>query len=107
MSFRLSGAHREALDDLGGIERLLAEAVRLAGLAAVASVHHRFEPQGVSAALILAESHIAIHTWPEDGTAYTTLTSCREVTEPVVERIESLMVRALGADAAVHAAVVL
>jgi S-adenosylmethionine/arginine decarboxylase-like enzyme len=30
---------------------------------------HRFEPQGVTAIALLAESHLSIHTWPEHGYA--------------------------------------
>ena len=38
-----------------------------AGLTVVGERFHQFEPQGVTGAVILAESHLAIHTWPEIG----------------------------------------
>ncbi|MEM1515253.1 MAG: adenosylmethionine decarboxylase [Candidatus Bathyarchaeia archaeon] len=37
------------------------------GLHTVSSIFHQFEPYGVSAAYILCESHLSIHTWPECG----------------------------------------
>ena len=43
------------------------DGVRAAGLTIVGDRFHQFEPQGVTGAVILAESHLAIHTWPEFG----------------------------------------
>ncbi|MEO1175408.1 MAG: S-adenosylmethionine decarboxylase, partial [Myxococcota bacterium] len=37
---------------------------------------HRFEPQGLTATVVLAESHIALHSWPEDGTLFFDIASC-------------------------------
>ena len=37
------------------------------GLTVVGDSFHQFEPQGVTGTVLLAESHIAIHTWPEAG----------------------------------------
>jgi len=38
-----------------------------AGLTAVGDKFHQFAPQGVTGMVLLAESHLAIHTWPETG----------------------------------------
>ena len=38
-----------------------------AGLTVVGDRFHQFEPQGVTGTVLLAESHLAIHTWPEHG----------------------------------------
>nr|WP_269449871.1 S-adenosylmethionine decarboxylase [Auraticoccus cholistanensis] len=75
--FEVSGADPARLDDLELVQRLLARVVGEAGLTPVAETAHRFSPQGLSLAVLLAESHIAAHTWPEAGTAYLTLTTCR------------------------------
>ena len=40
-------------------------ATRDAGLTIVGDAFHQFEPQGVTGTVLLAESHLAIHTWPE------------------------------------------
>ena len=37
---------------------------------------HKFEPHGVTAIALLAESHISIHTWPEKGTAVCDVFTC-------------------------------
>ena len=57
------------LDDVGHIERTLRECVEVAGATLLHCHLHRFNPEGVSGVLVLAESHISIHTWPEIGYA--------------------------------------
>ena len=42
-------------------------ATRHSGLHVVGDVFHQFEPHGVTGTVLLAESHLAIHTWPESG----------------------------------------
>ena len=42
-------------------------AARASGLTVVGESFYQFEPQGVTGTVLLAESHIAIHTWPEAG----------------------------------------
>ena len=46
---------------------LCVNAARAAGLTVVGEQFFQFEPQGVTGTVLLAESHIAIHTWPEAG----------------------------------------
>ena len=55
-----------AMTDTDALRTLCLQAVRAAGLQPVAEVFHRF-PQGggVTGVVLLAESHIAVHTWPE------------------------------------------
>ena len=43
---------------------------------------HRFQPQGVSGVVVLAESHISIHTWPELGYAAMDFYTCGDHTDP-------------------------
>jgi S-adenosylmethionine decarboxylase len=74
---RCAGAHlivdlyeAERLDDIDHIEDALRRAVDAAN-ATLLHIHlHHFEPNGgVSGVAVLAESHISIHTWPENGYA--------------------------------------
>ena len=61
------GARR--LDDREHIEEAMRRCVVAAG-ATLLHIHlHRFSPEGVSGVAVLAESHISVHTWPENGYA--------------------------------------
>lgn len=51
----------------GPLRELCVGAALAAGLTVVGERFHQFEPQGVTGTVLLAESHIAIHTWPEEG----------------------------------------
>jgi S-adenosylmethionine decarboxylase proenzyme len=67
---------RAALADEGAIrEHMLAAAAR-AGATIVAQSFHRFSPHGVSGVVVIAESHLAIHTWPEHAFAAVDLFTC-------------------------------
>lgn len=58
-----------ALTELDALRDLCVGAVQAAGLSAVAERFHAFEPagSGVTGVVLLAESHLAVHTWPELG----------------------------------------
>ena len=43
---------------------------------------HKFDPHGVTAIALLAESHISIHTWPENGMAVCDVFTCGDHTNP-------------------------
>lgn len=68
----LSGCHADhpALTDPAALRALCLRAVAAAGLTPVGECFHPFppehgEPRGVTGVLLLAESHLAVHTWPE------------------------------------------
>lgn len=74
-----TGAPPERLDDASGIEQLLRHAVGALG-GRILHLHvHAFDPQGVTAFALLAESHMAIHTWPETGQFAADLFFCGSV----------------------------
>lgn len=56
-------------------EAMLA-AARASGATVVAELHHHFSPLGVSGVVVVSESHLAIHTWPEHGFAAADYFSC-------------------------------
>ncbi len=66
----------EVLDDLEQIEAFMKEAARVSGATIVESVFHRFQPHGISGVVVIAESHLAIHTWPEHGYAAVDFFTC-------------------------------
>lgn len=72
------GCNRAILDDVKAIEALMTVAAHAAGVTIVASALRPFVPQGVSGVLIIEESHLSIHTWPEHGYASVDFYTCGE-----------------------------
>lgn len=64
------------LDDLEWVRGVLVEAARRAQATIVDIVFHKFNPAGISGVIVIAESHIAIHTWPEHRYAAVDIFSC-------------------------------
>ena len=63
------------------LRRRCLDAVEAAGLTIVGDRFHQFDPQGVTGAVILAESHLAIHTWPEMGSVTLDVYVCNFTTD--------------------------
>lgn len=61
------GVTFEKLDDVEFVEKVLVESVIIGDGTLIDKCVHHFSPQGVTATATIAESHIAIHTWPEKG----------------------------------------
>jgi len=74
--------NRLTLDNLEQLQEHLEESVRQSGATIVKSVFHRYNPQGVSGVIVIAESHISIHTWPEYGYAAVDFFTCGEAVDP-------------------------
>lgn len=66
----------QTLDDPLLIRKALVEAVRVMGARILNTSVARLHPQGVSAAILISESHLTIHTWPERGEAAVDLFTC-------------------------------
>ena len=64
------------LDDEAYIRGVLVNAAECSGSTLLTVSSHKFEPHGVTAIALLAESHISIHTWPEKGTAVCDVFTC-------------------------------
>jgi len=58
-------------------ERLL-EAIGQSGARIIRDVFHSFSPHGVTGVVVIAESHVSIHTWPEHGYAAVDIFTCSE-----------------------------
>lgn len=78
----LYGCPQELLDDLAYVRDTLFEATNYAGATWLGETSHRFEPCGVTAVGLLAESHISIHTWPEIGYAACDVFTCGDAAVP-------------------------
>lgn len=64
------------------IEEYMIKAAELAKATVVQSVFHTFNPWGVSGVVVIQESHLTIHTWPEYGYAAIDLFTCGEDVDP-------------------------
>lgn len=60
-------AHTPEFNRAEALRALCLAHARDCGLTIVGDAFHQFEPQGVTGTVLLAESHLAIHTWPERG----------------------------------------
>ena len=75
---------RGVLDDEDLIRDILMEAVRRSGATIISDTFHTFSPHGVSGVIVIAESHVTIHTWPEHGYTAIDIFTCGETIDPWV-----------------------
>jgi len=73
---------RDKLNNLEFIQETMVKAAESAKATVVDSVFHEFSPHGVSGVVVIAESHLAIHTWPEYGYAAVDLFTCGDEVDP-------------------------
>ncbi len=64
------------LDDVAAVEAALLEATRAVGATVVGHAFHRYAPQGVTGVVLISESHLSVHTWPESGYAAVDVFTC-------------------------------
>lgn len=69
----------ETLNDVEKIERILTEAALKAGAEIREVAFHKFAPQGVSGVVIISESHLTIHTFPEHAYASIDVYTCGDL----------------------------
>ena len=67
------------MNDVAAIERDMVAAAQKAKATVINSTFHHFSPYGVSGVVVIQESHLAIHTWPEYGYAAVDLFTCGEM----------------------------
>ena len=77
------------------VKTLLCAAVLKGGGKIVKTVFHNFSPYGVSGVVVITESHVTIHTWPEHGYAAVDIFSCSARLDH--RRIRETLKRALKA----------
>ena len=78
----LYGCSATLLNDAKKIQQALRDASRVAKSTLLGEIHHAFQPHGVTALAVLAESHISVHTWPETGYAAVDVFTCGDHTMP-------------------------
>ena len=72
----LYGCSFVVLDDEISLRSLLESAAAASGATVVQTISKKFDPQGVTVMCLLSESHISIHTWPEQGRAAVDVYTC-------------------------------
>ena len=58
------------------IREVMIHAAERTGVTMVGEIFHQFAPQGVSGTIVIAESHMSVHTWPENGYAAVDIFTC-------------------------------
>lgn len=72
------------LDNQKDIEKLLITAAEKARTTVLHSYSHKFSPQGVSCVVVISESHLSIHTWPEYKQAQLDVFTCGDNALPTL-----------------------
>jgi S-adenosylmethionine decarboxylase len=91
------GCDISVLSSVARVEAMMRGAAEAAGATIVTSTFHRFSPQGVSGVVVVEESHLSIHTWPEYGYAAVDVYTCGDC-KPL--RAHEFMRTELGAERA-------
>jgi S-adenosylmethionine decarboxylase len=90
----LHDCDREALNNLDLIRDVMVKAAIDCGAVVLGSSFHHFSPQGVSGVVVIAESHLSIHTWPEFGYAAVDVFTCGTSVNP--EKAAEVLIDRLG-----------
>lgn len=72
----LYGCSFVLLNDEHFLMDLLENAAIASGATVIQTIFKKFNPQGVTVICLLSESHISIHTWPEEGKAAVDIYTC-------------------------------
>ena len=86
----------EKLNDESFLRCTLSRAAKLAKATILNLISNKFEPQGVTAIALLAESHISVHTWPESKYSAVDIFTCGQ--EMMPELASQYLIRALKAE---------
>lgn len=78
----LWSCNRQKIDNLDYLEKIMAQAAEAAGATVLKTAFQDFNPQGVSGVVVIAESHLTIHTWPEFGYSAVDIFTCGSKVDP-------------------------
>lgn len=77
-----SGCDPTIIGDKERVRSIMVEAAEVAGAIVCEVAFHTFVPQGVSGVVVIAESHLSVHTWPESRYVAIDIYTCGEHTSP-------------------------
>lgn len=72
------------INEVSYVETSLIQAAKESRATIISHNFHKFSPYGVSGVVVIAESHIAIHTWPEYNYAAVDIFTCGDTIDPWV-----------------------
>ncbi|MCL6003650.1 MAG: adenosylmethionine decarboxylase [Thermoplasmatales archaeon] len=72
----LKGVEPEKISNTESMQDIMESAVKYGRLTKIRSYYHQFSPSGVSGIILLAESHLSFHTWPEYGLVALDIFTC-------------------------------
>ncbi len=78
------GCSPKVLNNKAEVEKIMNKAADLSGATVINSNFHMFSPYGVSGVVVISESHLAVHTWPEYGYAAVDIYTCGDDVDPWV-----------------------
>jgi len=78
----LAECNPTVLNNLPRLKSALIESARKSGATIVDSVFHQYNPQGISGIIVIAESHISLHAWPEYNYAAVDCFTCGTSVDP-------------------------
>ena len=78
----LNDCDPKLLNDIGLIREIMLAAAHESGATVLGESFHQFSPQGVSGVILIAESHLSVHTWPEHGYAGADIFTCGTRVKP-------------------------
>src|SRR5437870_7737691 len=90
-----SGCKPDVIGKVEAVERILVRAAEVAGVQVWSISFHRFDPNGVSGVVVISESHMSLHTWPEVGYVALDIFTCGDTAKP--ERAVQWALKAFGA----------
>jgi S-adenosylmethionine decarboxylase len=80
----LQECNSKLLNDLKKVEEFMVSAAKEARATILKVYFHKFSPFGISGAVVIAESHLTIHTWPEYKYAAVDIFTCGDLLQPQV-----------------------
>ena len=90
----LNDCNPKLLNDISFIREIMLAAANESGATVLGESFHQFSPQGVSGVILIAESHLSVHTWPEHGYAGADIFTCGTRVKPekaaavIIERLK-------------------
>lgn len=91
----LEGCNSQQLNSKQAMLKLCRDVAGILNSRIIQSFGYKFNPRGVTAFVLIAESHISIHTWPESGKAFLDIFTCKDYFDR--DRVLDYITGALGA----------